>query len=64
MTQLKKKHYEAIAEVLRINRSLCKPNPTMQTAIDGVAGSMANYFATENPKFDRKKFLKLCGFEE
>jgi hypothetical protein len=27
-----------------------------------VAESQANYFASENPNFDRERFLTACGF--
>ena len=51
-----KKHFEAIA-------AICE-----QVSIHGdadtvrwVATRMADYFASENPRFDREKFLTACG---
>jgi hypothetical protein len=30
---------------------------------DGIAHILADYLKTDNPKFDRKKFLTACGVE-
>jgi len=52
---LTRKHFKAIAEIIRpffcpqsdIKRIFCE--------------NLADYFATENERFDRNKFLKACG---
>jgi hypothetical protein len=45
-----KKHFTAIAKIL---------NTTTQRA--NIARSLADYFETENPNFDRERFLTACG---
>lgn len=50
-----KKHFEAIAQILRSNHS---PGQSSQA----VATAMADYFASENPRFNRAQFLTACGF--
>ena len=60
-----KKDFKAIAEIIK----------TEFTAFDGtgeddyegkhatisIAGHLADYFITQNPRFDRQKFLNACG---
>lgn len=48
-----KKHYIAIAKIL----------DTESTRKD-VMYKMADYFASDNPLFDKAKFLKACGITE
>ena len=59
-TMFTKKHYKAIAEIVVRARK----NPNLAT-VDGhcrqIASDLANYFATDNPRFDRDKFLSACG---
>lgn len=31
-------------------------------ALEVLANSMAEHFASENPRFDRERFLTACGF--
>jgi len=62
-----KKHYEAIAASVRrahlqhqgFNIHL-RPVQSMSL----YAGNIADYFASENPRFDRARFLKACGVED
>lgn len=56
-----KKHYEAIAAIIlqvggRYNDSLIRK--------DILASVLADYFASENPRFDRARFLAACGIYE
>lgn len=46
-----KKHYEAIARLL-----------SGQNADLDLCESLARYFKSENPNFDRQRFLKACGY--
>lgn len=62
-----KKHYEAIADVVcRINLEY-SGNTTIhkyvRTSNRVTARRLADYFATDNPRFDRDKFLTACGIE-
>ncbi len=45
-----RKHFEALAEILRTERR-----------IEPIAHRMANFFEGENPEFSRDKFLQACG---
>lgn len=45
-----RKHFEAIAEILRTERRL-----------QPVVHRMADFFEGENPEFNRDKFLYACG---
>jgi hypothetical protein len=44
-----KKHFEAIAKILRDNK-----------ADQNLVQSLAQYFATTNPNFDAERFVKAC----
>lgn len=61
-----KKHFEAIARILNMY-SLNNPAPGTfdegyHDAAFGIANDMADLFASENPRFNREKFLTACGF--
>ena len=53
MSQFAKRHYEAIAQIIqhskRDNRS-----------VDWLANELAFLFLTDNPRFDRERFLHAC----
>lgn len=48
-----KKHYEEIAKAIRSSY-----NYTVQ------CNRLADYFATDNPKFNRERFLLACGIKQ
>ncbi len=55
-----KKHYQAIAVIL-LHHKKCidsgfEPKQT-------IAHDLADYFTTDNPRFDRSRFLEACGIE-
>lgn len=64
-------------QIERINADTIYPFPQQQTndaatasaqkfAVDhlqNMAASMAAHFALDNPRFDRARFLRACGFE-
>ncbi len=69
---LSRKHFEAIAGILNKTRPTlegqAEREDTQRAWIDGqrsatmsVALQLANYFSTENPNFDRQRFLKAAG---
>jgi len=33
-------------------------------AANNIAWKLADYFATQNPRFDRSRFMKACGLTE
>jgi hypothetical protein len=52
-----KKHYEAIAAAFHAYIS----TNTGTNIAKPIAKDLADYFAAENPKFDRERFLAACG---
>ena len=63
---LSRKHYEAVAELLAKNARFFEGAPDMyglgkREALDDVTNDLADYFASENPYFDRERFLKAAG---
>lgn len=57
---LSRKHFEAIAGILR-EQHTGNPNTHDYLVMYDTAMDLANYFATENPHFDRERFLKAAG---
>lgn len=57
-----KRHYEALAEVLRVRRPRMEApdRPAWLAIVEG----MADTFARDNPRFDRKRFIFACGVGE
>jgi len=51
---MRKKHYEAIASIVKLNFDGTQPV---------LARDLADYFEQDNPKFDRARFLEACGVE-
>jgi len=66
-----RKHFKAIAELLRARRLRAQndhefggPDYGVQCTIDEIAGDLASYFKSQNPRFDRERFLKAVGLEK
>ena len=57
-----KKHYTAIAAILKIARANSNPNQHMM--VDVILIDITDYFATDNPLFNRAKFLTACGIDQ
>ena len=53
-----RKDYKAIAEAIRIARIHEQPE---QSALPQLAEDLASIMASENPHFDRVRFLAACG---
>jgi hypothetical protein len=51
-----KRDFEAVADILNSR------GPTVATI--NVTGDLAAYFASRNPRFDRKRFLAAAGVSE
>lgn len=60
---LTKKHYETIAKEVRSLLAMCDTkHATTVTKLH--AYNLADYFAQDNPRFDRARFLQACGIEQ
>lgn len=59
-----KKHFEAIAKILALragfNESTIEFDAGYNLAVARLANDMADYFETENPLFDRERFLRAA----
>ena len=68
---LSRKHYEAVAGILADNWEDVPPGAEddeaiawdvgNNAAVEEIARRLAEYFATENPNFNRERFLKAAG---
>ena len=59
-----KKDFKAIAEIIKdVQSEYNDPNAKTQAqyAIQYIAADLADYFTTQNPLFDRDRFLTACG---
>ena len=64
---LTRKHYKAIAEIIKTQRDLATVFAGKQFAIQRISDivdGLADYFAQDNPRFDRARFLAACGLEK
>lgn len=55
------KHFEAVARIFR-NYAGLTARRTQNDVAKSIAQDVADYFAAENPNFDRERFLTACGF--
>lgn len=60
-----KKHYTAIAAILAKykNTPLYEADYSDYRTMQHIAEALADYFAQDNPKFNRTMFLTACGIE-
>lgn len=62
-----RQHYKAIAEIVKRNTTRIHIEDVTQISNGlpclhpNTIGDMADYFAQDNPHFDRQKFLEACG---
>ena len=72
---LTKKDFKAVANTVRAERDFVlelepddyrDANPKIATlgTVDKIVNNLADYFATQNPRFDHKRFLMACGLED
>ena len=60
-----KKHYVAMAYILKdIRKADTDRGTEARDVLTYTAKALANYFASENPRFDRARFLAACGLED
>ena len=61
---LSRKHFKKVAEIIKkIPAKLeinCEDIPIAEKTRRLIANDLADWFQLENPKFDRKRFLKAC----
>ena len=53
---LTKKHFIAVAKILR-DRDLATENLTQACVVMDIREDLADYFASDNPNFDRSRFI-------
>ena len=59
-----KKHHKAIAEIIKgrfIDLADNACGIAVRSNVEIIATDLANYFADDNPHFDRQKFLNACN---
>ena len=54
-----RQHYRAIEGIVKTVGSSYRGH----YVYEWLAGMLADYFALDNPRFDRRKFLDACGVE-
>lgn len=62
-----KRHFEKVAAIIK-NRQPSRDNQitdyhTLRVALSGIADDFADEFQASNENFDRRRFMKACGFE-
>lgn len=64
---LSRKHYKAIAEIVK-ETSDQHEHPDLYCWLasdtESLTNKLADYFAQDNPHFDRDRFLVACGLTE
>ena len=55
-----KKHYIAIAEIIRNEANQWKETSLPARTVSDIAYKLADYFATDNPRFNRERFIEAC----
>lgn len=57
-----RKHYKKIAEVIREEADAMGGNIGGYAAVTSLALTLADVFAEDNPRFDKQRFMKACGW--
>ena len=60
-SKFQRRHYEAIAEVIRTTASSTQTALFSSDELLRLAYKLADSFAQDNPAFDRDRFLAACG---
>jgi len=61
-----KQHYKAIAEIISIASGHVGDDSCYDVLLDcpdSIAPALADYFAKDDPNFDRKKFIESCKYK-
>ena len=59
---LSKKHFERIAQIIKSENLTCADNTRFE--LRRLTNKLTDYFAEENPRFDKERFLLACGVKE
>jgi hypothetical protein len=59
-----RKDFTAVAEIIAAERSTAFGDNDSGNALDRITDSLADYFETSNPAFDRNRFRKAAGWGE
>ena len=57
---MREKDYKKIAKVFKDDKTSWRTQQELNTH-NRLANELANYFGSENPKFDMERFLIACG---
>ena len=57
-----KRVFEMVARAVRDEVCVYVDDENVMRALRAMASHLANQFADDNPRFDRDRFLKACGF--
>lgn len=63
MPKFQRRHYTAIAEVIATIRNRRQSALFSEAELVHFAEAMAVYFADDNPRFNRSRFLAACGVD-
>lgn len=55
------KHYKAIAAIIKDQHTQSDPMRFRKLLASETADDLANFFVSDNPQFDRDKFMTACG---
>lgn len=58
-----RQHYKAIAEVIKRHCDLQTIDDATDETILDIVSDLSDYFASDNERFDRGRFMKACGIE-
>ena len=62
---LSRKDYKAIAEIIKYEYTrydnTCEDDTEGKATTTSIAGLLSGYFTTDNPQFNKQKFLDACG---
>jgi len=59
-----KKDFKAIAKIIWNYAAIENYNDAIERITSlNIAGELANYFATQDSRFNRQKFLNACGLQ-
>lgn len=61
---LAKKHFEAIAAILKAEKDTFQGNEAAELAVERVAHNLCDMFTEFNGRFDPVRFLTACGVDE
>ena len=59
---MSRKHFEAVAATIACQARRCE-TPGETAAVANIARDLAFVFKSDNPRFDKARFLTACGIE-